>query len=271
MTVLVLEPRPRPAAELLRDIWRSRRLILTLARKDLFVRYRRASLGLLWAVGLPVIQALTFSLVFTRVVRVSTAVPYIAFVFAGMTAWSYFAQTVPAASTAIVDNSPMASRIYFPRAVLPLVLPLTNLLTFPVNVAILLLVCVLSGVHLGVATLLLVPATMLLVAITVTLSLVLAALHVYVRDVRYVVQALFTVLLYLTPVIYPLTAPPHWFVNALRVNPLTGVVELFRAATVGADNGWEVTVATSTAAVVLLAALALWLHRRFDRLFTDLL
>ena len=269
---LVLDGHAEPMGRYLRSLWDSRQLIATLARKDFFVRYRRASLGVLWAVGLPLLQALVFTVIFTHVIKIRTgSSSYGAFVFAGMVPWSYFASTVSGASSAVVDGSGMASRIYFPRAVLPLVPVVANLYSMCITVVILLVLCLALGVHLGLALLLLPPAALLVAVLAASLAMVNAALHVYFRDMKFLVQAFFAVWIYVTPVIYPLHLAPASLRTALQCNPMTGVVEMFRAATVGADPDWQVSLAATGVAMLALASLALFLHRRYDRLFTDLL
>jgi ABC-type polysaccharide/polyol phosphate export permease len=260
-----------PLPELVTDVWAARQLLGILARKDFYVRYRRASLGLLWAVGLPVFQALVLALVFSKVVRIHTGTNFAVFVLTGMVGWTYFSNTLSAASTAIVDGSGMSTRIYFPRVLLPLVSVVANLYGYVITVAILLLLCVVLGVGLGVNVLWLVPATALLVALTAGAGLVTSALHVYFRDIRYIVTAAVIGWFYLTPVFYPLHLA-HGFVHAVvEANPVTGVVELLRAATAGVDPhwGWTVVISIGWSAVLLVGAAAL--HRRYNRLFTDLL
>jgi ABC-type polysaccharide/polyol phosphate export permease len=253
------------------ELWASRSLIAMLARKDFFVRYRRASFGLLWAVGLPVFQAAVLAVVFSQVVRIETGPPYVVFLFAAYVPWSYFSLTLGAAATAIVDNSGLASKIYFPRAALPLTTVLTNLYGSAVTLAVLLGLTVAYGVGIGPAVVLLVPAVALLVMLTGSMSLLASATHVYFRDVRYVTQAAMTVWFYVTPVLYPLDRVPGGIAPLVKLNPMTGVVELFRAATVGADPGWLPTVAVSVVWSLACLAGALVLHRRYDRVFADLL
>ena len=120
---------------LVRDIWRSRELLVTLARKDFFVRFRRTSFGVLWAVGLPLVQASVLAVVFTRVVRIETGGNYGIYVFSGMLPWTFLSGTVTMGSTSIVDGSALATKIYFPRALLPLVTLGANLYGFLPGVA----------------------------------------------------------------------------------------------------------------------------------------
>jgi lipopolysaccharide transport system permease protein len=195
---------------------------------------------------------------------------YAAFVLAGTLAWTFVASTLPAAATSIVDGSDLSTRIYFPRSLFPLVSVAANLYGFALGLVVLLVAVLGFGVPLGLHLLLLVPAAVLAVAFTTALSLVLAAAHVHFRDVRYLLQAVLLAWFYVTPVIYPIDkagALAPW----LRLNPATGLVELFHAATVGAGDGWVTAVAWSVVVTVLLTFAAVAIYRNHDRLFADLL
>ena len=260
-----------PLGQLVAELWASRQLVAILARKDFYVRYRRASLGLFWAVGLPLFQALVLALVFSRVVRIHTGTNFAVFVLAGMVGWTYFSNTLSAASTSIVEGAGLSTRIYFPRVVLPLVSVVANLYGYGITLAILLILCPVLGVGLGAGVLWLVPATALVIVLTAGACLVTSALHVYFRDVRYIVTAAVIGWFYLTPVFYPLHLA-HGAIHALvAANPVTGVVELLRAATAGADPHWGWTVLISAGWSVALLAAGAALHRRYNRVFTDLL
>jgi lipopolysaccharide transport system permease protein len=192
-------------------------------------------------------------------------------VLIGMVPWSYFNNTLVAASTSIVDGSGLSTRIYFPRAVLPIVSVLANLYGYVITLAITLILCPILGVGLGLHTLWLVPATVLVVAVTAGTCLVTSALHVYFRDVRYIITAAVIGWFYLTPIFYPLGYAHGVLHTIISINPLTGVVELMRRATAGVDPGWRMAVAASLVWAVGLTGLGALLHRRFNRVFTDLL
>lgn len=266
-----LTGRPVPLRILVADVWAARQLLAVLARKDFYVKYRRASFGMLWAVGLPLFQAGIMALVFSNVIEIDTGTSYPVFVFSGFLGWTFFSSTLSAGSTSIVDGASLSSRIYFPRAVLPLAAVATNLYGFVINIGVLFVLCLALDVSLGVDVLLLVPATVLMTLLTVAFALLTSALHVYFRDVRYLIVAAMTAWFYLTPVLYPLRLAPGALHTLIRANPVTGVVEMFRAATVGADPGWLGDVGITCAWIVVVGTIAVKLHHRFDRVFSDLL
>src|SRR5579884_2166445 len=107
--------------DLLRRIGESRRLLIMLARKDFFVRYRRASFGLMWAVVLPLFQAVVLALVFSHIARIHAGTNYPTFVYSGILPWVFFSSSLPGAVGSIVDGQEIATKIYFPRVTLPMV------------------------------------------------------------------------------------------------------------------------------------------------------
>lgn len=254
------------------EVWHNRDLLLTLARKDFFVRFRRTSFGLLWAVGLPLIQACVLAVVFTKVVRIETGGNYGIYVFSGMLPWSFLSSTVSAGATSIVDGGHLATKIYFPRALLPLVVMGANLYGFFPGVAVLLLGAATIGEGLQGDVVLLLPAVVLMILLVSSLALLLAGLHVYFRDIRFVVQAATLAWFYGTPVIYPLDEAVGTLRTILLLNPATGMVTLFRAAVsdTGTDGLVPALVATGAWTLVFSIA-ALFLHARRDRVFIDLL
>lgn len=257
--------------DLLRRVWERRGLIVLLARKDFFVRYRRASFGVLWAVLLPALQAVVLTVIGSTVLHIHTHGSYPLFVYSGLVGYAYITTTLAISATSIVDNAALSSKIYFPRAVVVLSGILSGAYAASVNLALLLALDVLVGGPLGPQTLLMVPAALLAVGLVTSLALLLAGLHVYFRDIRFLVQALLTLLLYVTPVFYPEQAAPRVLRGVIVANPVTGVVELFRAATVGADLGWGIPILATLGWTLLFAVAAFAVHCARERNFADLL
>jgi lipopolysaccharide transport system permease protein len=272
-----LDPGTTPLLELVRDIWRSRALVGALARKNFYVQYRRASLGMAWAGLLPLIQAAAMTIAFSVVVRVKVpGVPYPVFVFTALIGWSFLNGTVQSASTAIVDGSGMASRIYFPRAVLPLIQVVSSLYNWAISLVLLIAMAIVFGYGIDWHIVYVVPAALLMVGLTSAFVLVFSALHVYFRDLRYVIAAALTAWFYVTPVAYPLSyLEDHPGIKTLIIlNPATGVIEAFRAAFIhqpSASPGALTAILVSCVWTVGLLIVAAVLHARNDRNFADLL
>lgn len=278
--VLELRGPGTPLPALLAGLWRARPVLVMLARQDFYARYRRTRLGLLWAAGLPLIQAIVLSIVFTHVVRFGAAVQhalgagsfsYPVFVYAGLTAWAFFSGNLLSASTAIVDNRGMASRIYFPRAFFPLLVVASGVYPLLITLVILLLLTVALQGGITVAFLWVIPGAALTLAVTSGFGLLLSAAHVYFRDIRFLVQAALSVMLYLSPVLYSLSTAPLLLRHVLTYSPMSGPIELFRLAVRSADPNWPTAVAGGLGWFAVLTVVGLWLQSRYDRVFVDLL
>ncbi len=239
-----------------------------LARQDFAARYRSAVLGLSWTVALPLVQGLVLAVVFTRVVRVETTAPYVAFVLVGIASWSYLSGSVSSASTSVVDGGSLATKLYFPRLVLPAVAPTANLVGYAISMAIGVLVAVGQTRELQPTVLLLPVAMALAYALAVLVSALAAVLHVYYRDVRYVVQALLMVAFYATPVIYPLQLAGG-LVPFLLANPATGVVQLTRWCVFGEADSLGPALAWTVGSLVVLLLLVLRSYGRHERTACD--
>lgn len=268
--VLRLGPEPVSWGAWVADLGAHAPVLLALARKDFQTRYKRASFGVLWAVALPVLQAVVMAVVFSRVARFDIGGgSYTTFVMSGIFAWTYLSSTVMAATTSVVDGAALADKVWFPRAILALVPVLANAVGLLISVAVLVALIPFLGPWPGWAVLLLGPASVLLLGLTTGLSLMFSALHVYFRDTKFLVTAVLLVALYLTPVIYPADLLGRW-AGWLDVNPATGVVELFHAGATGSALPSR-SLVVSLVVTVSLLVMAATAHRRHDRLFVDLL
>lgn len=254
---------------LAKEVWQARELMVILARKEFHVRYRRAAFGLLWAIGLPLLQSAVMALVFSKVAKIGHAPHYAIFILSGMTAWIYFTAVLTPGSTSVVDGADISSRVYFPRILLPLVQVVTGLYGFVITLVITLALCPLLGAGLGTSLVVLVPAALLLIALTAGFCLVNSAVHVYFRDVRYIVTAAIIVWFYVTPIIYPATDAPPILRTFINLNPMTGVVDLFRAGLLDQTGSLGIPVLVSCLWTAGLLVVGIALHCRFNRVFAD--
>jgi lipopolysaccharide transport system permease protein len=268
--VLDLGPEPFSLREWLATMWGHRGVVFVLARKDFNVRYKRASLGVLWAIVVPLLQATVLVFVFSHLIHTGSRIPYGAFVLSGILPWTYFVSNLPAGVTSIVDGTGLTDKVWFPRAILPLIPCLSGLVGLSISMVLMLVGTPILGAHFGIRVLLLVPACLLLVSFTCSIALLASALQVYFRDVRFIISAMLMVWLYATPIMYPASSVGH-LGPYLDFNPMTGVVTLFHMAILGPIAPWHRAVAVSVGVTALLAAAGIAVHRRYDRLLVDLL
>jgi ABC-type polysaccharide/polyol phosphate export permease len=267
--VTVLAPTPASVRGWLRDLWAFRHVTGILARKDFQTRYKRASFGIVWAVLLPLIQAVVFVVIFSRVGRFThTTFSYSAYVLSGTLAWAYFTATAQSAATSIVDGASMTDKVWFPRSVLVLVPAISNLFSLFTSMALLLVAMVIVGAHYSWRLVMIIPGIVLLTLFSVGFGLVTSALHVYFRDVKFIVQAGLMVLFYLTPIVYPASAL-HSLAPWMVLNPMTGIIGLFQFAAAGPFGPMQHALIVSGVMTVVLLVAGAEANRRRDRLFVD--
>jgi len=187
-----------------------------------------------------------------------------------MVPWVYVSTSIGASTTAIVEAAGLTDKVWFPRAILALVPPCSNLVSLAASTLILIVALPILGAPIRPQLFLLVPAAVLAVAFSAAVGLVLGALYVYFRDLKFMVQAVLLVWLYVTPIVYPLSVLGGAG-RLLRYNPLTGIVGLFQTAAVGTPLPSDLALGVSIGSTLLLAVVAVAIHRHHDRLFVDLL
>lgn len=255
----------------LRELWRHRDLCAVLARREITLRYRQTALGIIWVVLQPLLAATIFTFVFGRVAKLpSGGGPYFVFAYAGFLAWNAFQSTLLRASTSLLQNSQLISKVYFPRLLLPLSAVGLTLLDFAVGLALLLVVFPAYGMRPtpAILTLPLWLAGVTLLALGP--ALYFAALVVRYRDVQHALPIVIQFALYASPVAYATSAVPARLVVWLRLNPLVGLLDGARWALVaGAPAPRLADVAYSLLAIAATLALGMLAFRRLEREFAD--
>lgn len=268
----VIEPRRGWQVIDFNDLWRYRELLFILTWRDIQVRYKQTVLGALWAVLQPLATMIVFSAFLNRIGDLpSNAVPYPLFVFTGLIAWFFLQTGILSASSSIVGNQALVTKVYFPRLLIPFSAIGAAVVDWAIAFALLL---VMMGYYQfwPTAAMLLMPVlVLLLVCLAVGFGTFLAALTVSYRDFRYVVPFGVQLWMFATPSIYmePSMIGPlgqTW----LPLNPAFGLIAGFRACVLGTDIPWTM-VATSAAVTVALLAVSLAYFRRVERGFADLI
>lgn len=255
----------------LRELWDRRELLLFLAWRDIRVRYAQTALGVLWAIVQPLSAMVIFSLVFGRLGRLpSDGVPYPLFVLAALVPWMSFAHALQEASASLVHHQQLLRKVYVPRLALPMAPVLASLADLAAALGVLLAALAWRGALPGLRLLALPAATALLLATALGAGLWLAALHARYRDVRYLLPLLLQLWLFATPVAYAGSLVPADWRLAHALNPMVGVVELFRWVLLGTSAAPLMVVASALAAAGLCASGAVF-FRRTERQLTDVL
>jgi len=253
-----------------RELWRYRDLAFQIAARDITVRYRQTALGAAWAILQPVGFMVVFTLFFGRVAGISSdGLPYAVFSLAGLVAWTYFANGLLLGSESLVSNSALVSKIYFPRIFMPAGVLAAGFVDLGISLVILFVIVFAAGLVPSAAVLMLPLLIAIMVAAALGVTAGLSALNVRYRDVRYVIPFAIQMWLFATPIAYPSSLIGEPWRTLSAINPMVGVVEGFRWATLGtADAPLELIGISAVSALVLLVA-GLAYFDRVERTFAD--
>jgi lipopolysaccharide transport system permease protein len=219
---------------MLASVWKNRRLILTLTRREVLGRYRGSALGLAWSFFNPILMLAVYTFVFSVVFRArwigasESRVEFAIILFAGLMVFTFFSECVTRAPGLVIANANYVKKVVFPLEVLPVVTLASALFHGAVS---LLVWLVFFGATFGAppATAMLLPVVLLpLLAFTLGLSWLLTSLGVYLRDVGHVVGIATPALMFLSPVFFPISALPEAVRPLILLNPLTLVIEHVR-------------------------------------------
>ena len=256
------------------DLWRYRELFLILAWRDVAVRYKQTVIGIVWAFVRPFMTMVVFTVVFGSLAKLPTegAAPYAVMVFAGLLPWTLASSVLSEASSSVIGNANLISKVYFPRLIVPLSTVMVALIDFLVSLVILAGLMLWYGVMPGWQILLLPVFVLLALLAAIGPAIWAASLIVKYRDFRFIIPFVVQVGLYVSPVGFSSTVVPEQWKMLYSVNPMVGVIDGFRWCILGGDSpiywpGFLVSL------LVIAAMLTLGAHafRRSERAFADMI
>lgn len=267
---LIRSREPNKIVRVLQELFRYRELAFFLAWRDVKVRYKQAVLGILWAVIQPVLTMVVFTLLFGKLANLpNDGLPPAIFYLSGLVPWLYFSSTITNVSMSLVSNAEMLTKIYFPRILLPIAVAGGNLVDLAIGSAIVAVMAVSFGVMPTVSWLLWPVLMVPLLVLALSIGMVLAALNVKYRDIRYVVPFTLQLWLFATPIVYPADMVPERYRTLLGLNPLSGLVEAFRHSLDPATTPhWNLLFASLAATAILFVG-AIVFFTRSERAFAD--
>jgi homopolymeric O-antigen transport system permease protein len=219
--------RPLRWLDEVRDVVDHASLLFELVHRDLTVRYKRSFLGFVWTMLHPLLLMLIFVVVFSAMFR-GRAPHYETYFLSAYVAWNFFAQTTVSAMASFEWNGPLMKRVRVPPSIFTLSTVLSGLVNLGLSLIVLFSIMLAVGSPLH-ASLWFLPVSLLLLGIfTFGVSLAVSAVSVFFGDVREMVQAAMPALMYLTPIIYPISIIPERFRWLIKLNPLVYIVEIVR-------------------------------------------
>lgn len=256
-----------------RDIWHYRELFYFLAWRDVLVRYKQTSIGVLWAVLRPFLTMLVFTFIFGKLAKLSTgSAPYPILVFAALLPWQFFSNAFTEAGNSLIINSNMISKVYFPRLVIPTSAVIVSFVDFLISFIILVGMMVWYS-YLPDWRILTLPLFVLMaIAAAMGAGLWIAALNVKYRDFRYIIPFVVQMGLYVSPVGFSSALVPEKWRLLYSLNPMVGVIDGFRWAIMRGETPlyWHGFLLSLVLVVVIFVTGILY-FRKTEKTFADVI
>ncbi|MBV6466992.1 MAG: hypothetical protein PGMFKBFP_02322 [Anaerolineales bacterium] len=240
---MVIQPQRGLLDLRLGELWRYRDLVALFVRRDFVAAYKQTILGPLWYLIQPLLTTVTFTVIFGNIASLPTdGLPQFLFYMSGTVVWSYFAACLTKTSETFVQNANLFGKVYFPRMAVPVSILISNLITFLIQFGLFLafvLFFALRGSDVRVNWLwaALSPLLVLVMAgLGLGFGIIISSLTTKYRDLRFLVAFGVSLLMYATPVIYPVSSIPARWQWVILANPMTSIVEAFRYAFLGAGS-----------------------------------
>jgi ABC-type polysaccharide/polyol phosphate export permease len=251
--------------ELVAEQWEYRELLVRMTARDLLLRYKQTVMGFGWAIFMPLVNTAIFSVIFTRVATIDVGTPYPAYAFCGLVAWNFFASALRFSVTSLTSNPSLVTKVYFPREIFPFSAVLVSIVDFAVSATVLAALMLYYRIAVGWPLLMLPVVVLALVLFTAAVALLVSMANLFYRDVKYLFEIVIAVWMFATSVVYPIGRVGGRLGAVLALNPMTHLIDAFRAVILDRRMPGTAFGITLGASVVLLGvAWALFHQAEFD-------
>ena len=267
--LIVLEPTSSLIPVNLRELWGYRELLYFMVWRDLKVRYKQTMLGAAWVILQPLVMALVFTIFLGKFARIpSGGIPYLLLVFSGLVPWMFFSTAVVSSGNSVVGNSHLITKVYFPRLLVPMAAIGGRLVDFAISFLVVAGLMCYYRVHIGWRLATLPLFVLLLTTLAFGVGTLTAAWNAKYRDVTIMLPVIVQVWMFVSPIVYPVDIVPVRWRQFYNLNPLVGLIEGFRSALLNRYSDIP-AVLISVAITLVLTVYALYVFRRMERSFAD--
>lgn len=259
----------------LKEVWEYRDLLLMLVKRDFITFYKQTILGPLWFIVQPLLTTAIYIILFGNIAKLSTdGIPQVLFYLSGITVWNYFSESLTKTSTVFTANAGMFGKVYFPRLIMPLSIVVSALMKFAVQFGIFILVWLYYLFFTDTINpnwwILLTPFLIVMMALfALGTGMIFSSLTTKYKDLSFLLTFGVQLWMYITPVVYPISALPEKFRFLVYFNPLSSVFECFRYAFLGAGNFNPQGLAWSTLIIVAILAAGTVIFNKVEKSFMD--
>ena len=259
-----------------KEIHEYRDLVWMFVKRDIVTYYKQTVLGPLWFLIQPILTTLVFTVIFGKLAKISTdGLPPVLFYLAGITAWNYFADSFKNTADTFKKNEQIFGKVYFPRVIMPLSIVISGLLKFGIQLLLFvafIIYFILKGADISISweAIIVVPLLLFLMGIIgLGSGMIISSLTTKYRDLTFLIQFGIQLLMYATPVIYPVSAIPEKYRWLVELNPLTSIIESFRFMSLGEGSfSWGALLYSFIFAICLMF-IALIVFNRTEKNFMD--
>jgi lipopolysaccharide transport system permease protein len=257
------------------ELWKYRDLIRLMVWRDFVAAYKQTILGPLWHLIQPIITTLTFTVIFGAIAKLPTdGLPPFLFYMAGNTVWGYFSTSLTNTSNTFTNNAGIFGKVYFPRLSVPVSVVISNLISFAIRMATFLAFLTYfmlagSDIHLTWWALFLPVLIVLMAGLGLGIGIIVSSLTTKYRDLQQLVSFGVQLLMYATPVLYPLSTVPQNFRWLVLINPLTPIVEVFRLGFLGVSAIEPVSLFYSSAFMTVVLLVGVLIFNHVENTFMD--
>ncbi len=271
----IIEPKTRLLDLRLGELWRYRDLVLMFVRRDFVANYKQTILGPIWFFLQPLLTTITYVLIFGRMAGLSTdGLPMLLFYLAGVTIWNYFSETLNKTATVFKDNAQMFGKVYFPRLTMPFSIVLSNLIRFAIQFLLFLIAWAwyyfqTDSIHPNYYILLTPVLVLMMGLLALGLGMIISAMTTKYKDLIFLLTFGIQLLMFATPVIYPMSSIPEQYQWILLANPMSAIVETFRYAFLGSGTFSWLHLAYSGCVTIFILFAGTIIFNKVEKSFTD--
>ena len=258
--------------EALLNTWRHKDLIASFAMRDIKARYKQTALGAAWAVIQPLSMMLVFTAVFSLFAKIpSDGIPYPVFAYSGLLFWIFFASVLSGGTVAMVANSPLIRKIYFPRETLLIAVIIAGALDLVIASMLFAVLLAYYKITVTLTILWVIPLLLLQMLFSLGLVSLFSAIHVNFRDIGHGLSLLSQLWMFATPVAYPLSVVPKWILPIYMLNPMTPIIDGYRRAILHGKPPDFGALSVAAIIIVVCCGVALTVFKRAEGTFADVI
>jgi lipopolysaccharide transport system permease protein len=271
----VIEPKTSSLHIPVKAVWHYRDLLMLRVRRDFVATYKQTVLGPVWFFVQPVLTTLMLMLVFGHIAKLSTdGLPKMLFYLAGITLWNYFAECLNRTATVLRDNAPIFGKVYFPRLIMPLSIVVSNLVKLGIQLLLFVLFWLYylvtgADIHPNEAIVLLPFLIIIMGGLGLGFGMIISSMTTKYRDLVFLLTFGVQLLMYATPVIYPLSSIDSKYRWLIEANPMSPIIETFRYAFLGSGTFSLASLAYSAGFMIVTLLFGIVIFNKVERSFMD--